>query len=234
MLNNQKIVFLLNKRIFFLFFLFFFMGCGPSKPDYIKMADALTGEYLKEIQSEYGFFVRALGGSMRGSVKKVIISFNTLKEIKLEEARIIAIELGERLIKKINDNGEIRPYLQNYPFNKNNIDITLSFNEEAGPRVKREYITVLFIGGKNIRYLHYDHHKKEFCDELEEFYEYSKYCANSDPSKKQAVLEDFRHPQSQKQKEIQKIASEYQPQPRGLFNQLISFVSNKMHGIFNH
>ncbi len=160
---------MLNKKVFFLFF-FLFASCN-TPPNYERMSDRMVSKYVKEIKKEYGFQVDVIGGGMMGAVNLVTIGFAVQQNVDKNQGRRIAVECVEKLLKKYNENEQIRPFLKNYPFDTSNIKMYLSFIDENRDRVDKKYIALITIGNNVVCYSKYDPETKWFFDDQEESYD---------------------------------------------------------------
>jgi hypothetical protein len=64
------------------------------------------------------------------------------------------------LIKKFNEDEEIRPFLVNYPFTYNNIELDLTFPNSRGPQAQGDYVALAMIVNGNVCYAIYDPQKE--------------------------------------------------------------------------
>lgn len=101
-----------------------------KKIDYIKYTEAITENFTREISKKYGLVYVGGGGKMNGDLQVISLSYQLIKKTNIENARIFYINLVQDLLKKINEDKLLRIYLRNYPFNFENIDISISFINE--------------------------------------------------------------------------------------------------------
>jgi hypothetical protein len=105
-------------------------SCGLGR-SYVDMSNSIVGRYSKEAKKKYGFDVFATGGRMCESVECVFISYSSNQKLNVAQTRELFVEIEEELIRKYNENEEIRPYLDNFPFTSNNIELSLTFFDKS-------------------------------------------------------------------------------------------------------
>jgi hypothetical protein len=115
-----------------------FVSCYPT-PIHVKAAHKVMNAYNKKMENE-GFTLSGSGGAMMDDVKQITLHYDIGLKLTLEEARILFVKEAEDLLCSINQNLEIRPYLHIYPFNSQNIYLTLSFCKPSGDFVDPPFI----------------------------------------------------------------------------------------------
>ena len=98
---------------------------------YEEMAKQITTETAKKIYSKYKIDPIGSGGSMMDDVKVLALSFNCYDILSIESSRELVVNCVEQYLVTVNNNKEIRPYLHNYPFTEQNIDLTIFFYQGA-------------------------------------------------------------------------------------------------------
>lgn len=115
----------------------FLCGCNLNHQDnyevprYEICVNQVSNQFADEIEKEFGFHCSSSGGSMPHDIERISIGFQVPRKVTLDEARSLHVQLVERLIKRINENEAIRPYLREYPVRSNNAHISLSFIDET-------------------------------------------------------------------------------------------------------
>jgi len=99
--------------------------------------EQVVGNVLQKIakQLEIKYFMQAVGtnvGMPSGIVKLLGLDFRVYRVLTKEEARKILIESAELFLAVVNSDEAIRPYLKNYPFTRDNINIVLFITESSG------------------------------------------------------------------------------------------------------
>jgi len=116
-----------------------------AKTSYTDLASKLVRDHSKEVKKKYGLCLSGQGGSMPDAIQSIFVNYSSTRKVDVDIARELFIEIGEELIRKINDNEEIRPFLGNYPFTFNNIELDLSFLDQYGNHYQDGHITFVFI-----------------------------------------------------------------------------------------
>jgi hypothetical protein len=141
------------------------------EPEYCKVSDRIVAGYIKEFTKPKGLFVCGSGGAMANNIQQISLSFASFAALDVDEARILYVEMVEELLRRINANRAIRPFLHNYPFEEKNIDLMISFKDSKLERVSANHVALMSIGKDHmIFYAAYDHDKKKFYDLYEENY----------------------------------------------------------------
>jgi len=122
--GKMKLIF---KRLTIVITLFFIFGCslGYQSPDYVQLAHKITKETAKKLKEEKNLYLIGTGGGMMGDIKMMAMSFNYYQEVNLESARKLLVYAIDEYLSAINSNEKVRPYLHNYPFRVNNIEIMI-------------------------------------------------------------------------------------------------------------
>ena len=89
------------------------------------MADKITRATAKKLEEEQHLKLIGIGGGMMDNVRMMAMSFSFNREITLEEGRELLVVSVEEYLKAVNSNEKIRPYLANYPFDLQNIEIRI-------------------------------------------------------------------------------------------------------------
>lgn len=105
------------------------LGCSffweSDVSERVKIADAITQEVAKKICKEKDLELAGTGGGAMYGVRMLSLSFYYYKEVDLETARKLIVYCVDEYLAAINSNKKIRPYLVNYPFTEQNIEIRL-------------------------------------------------------------------------------------------------------------
>jgi hypothetical protein len=106
------------------FFLFSFFD---SSYDYVKQADKISSKVTARLAKRHNMIACGGSGGMMDTVNHVGISFQKVGVFSKDEARKIVVDCVEELLRAFNEDEEIRPHLQNYPFTTNNIRVSIFF-----------------------------------------------------------------------------------------------------------
>ncbi|CDR34241.1 hypothetical protein [Criblamydia sequanensis] len=120
-----------------LVFLQFFLPpkARSQENDYLHITGNIRKDFEAKILHTYGLKCIGSGGSLMYNVKKLSMEFQHKGILNKNELRKLLIELTDLFLEEINNNEEIRPYLENYPFTPKNIDITIYIRDSQNQRV---------------------------------------------------------------------------------------------------
>lgn len=193
----QKKVFSLIAKIF-LFLCFFvfpyqklFSDLPMKESVYCKYADQIVDEYIAYMKKNYQLYCEGRGGGFLHNVNNIDVSFVGTKNLSIEDTRILIVKSVEELLKRINENTNIQPYLSHYPFTERGLSLIVSLCKKNGERVDSDFIALAFVAGAKVYYSFYDH--KEHC--LKNLYEESyqealKIVTQTKPLEKQVQYEE--------------------------------------------
>jgi SpoVK/Ycf46/Vps4 family AAA+-type ATPase len=98
--------------------------------------DEIRLKIIKKYAQKYNMGVYALSDSMpSGIVKRTGVGFKINQPISKEKARQILVECTQEYIQEINNKKELLPYLENYPVNEKNIDLSIYIYDKNGDQV---------------------------------------------------------------------------------------------------
>lgn len=103
--------------------------------DYEKIADKITEKTAKKLKDEKGLVLVGIGGQMMNDIQKMMMGFNFYKVVDMDTARQLLVDSVEEYLSDINANNKIRPYLHNYPFTPQNVEIVIYFYNPDGSKV---------------------------------------------------------------------------------------------------
>lgn len=114
--------------------------------DYEKIANSITIQTAKKLETEKKLHLVGTGGGMMDDIKMMAMSFNYYQEIDVKEARKLAIHAVNQYLSAINNNKDIRPFLHEYPFTPKNIQIRILVykpDRSLPPQDKIQFISVI-------------------------------------------------------------------------------------------
>ena len=120
-------------------FLTSFLGFFEDPP-YLGMVDRITSSYNKNLKKKHGLQVIGFGGAMMEDVEKINLHYVSYKRFNVQEARTLYFEIVKGLLEKVNADKKLRPFLHNYPFQIENLKISIRFEDSPGIRVPEEFV----------------------------------------------------------------------------------------------
>lgn len=119
--------------------------------DYLEYGLKMRNEYITEMQNLYPVICDGGGHKIGTFFNGFMIHFTTREKLNIRKARSLYIKLSEGLINKINSDKLIRPYLAEYPFNINDLDISLGYDNPN--HEKDAIVSILIYEGEIMYYL---------------------------------------------------------------------------------
>lgn len=104
---------------------------GLLAKDYIKLANKNTSAFIKKMHNEKNLLLCGSGGAMMNDVESIFLSFNLVGCRSIEEARALYVEVAEEFLALINADEKLRPFLHNYPFTIDNLELRLTLVDES-------------------------------------------------------------------------------------------------------
>lgn len=141
-----------------------------NKP-YLKYADQIIREFEKESAKEFKLVCSGNGGGMAHDVEEISVDFFAYRTATIEEARALEVAMTEKLLKKINENEKIRPFLREYPFKPERATVSVSFHKRDGSSYTDGSVAQVFQVKNRIFYSGAYPETEDYYDLLEEPYE---------------------------------------------------------------
>ncbi len=119
--------------LFLMFFLFIALGGCDKRSEKAKMVHRAVYKTAETLNNR--FQIRYVGISEAGGenyYKEVGLHFELFRIISKEEGREIIVNCAEELLKEINSNPQLLPYLKPSPFTVKNIEITIYVRHPDG------------------------------------------------------------------------------------------------------
>jgi hypothetical protein len=99
-----------------------------------KITNQVISKVTKKISKKKSMRISAIGGGEdEKGIWKITVNYHYYgKALDLKESRIFMVNIIETYLNEINNNIEIRPYLKNYPFTVDNLDLAIITNQTNG------------------------------------------------------------------------------------------------------
>lgn len=153
---------------------FFCCNCSSNRNknthNYEKTADNITIKAIKKLMFSYDLKLIGHGGSMMNNVKLISLHFYYYQPTSIEKARNILLDITTKLISDFNCDEKIRPFLANYPFNENNLDIAITFLNKDNDYQSPPSISTAATRNSKIYYYNFAPEKDRLVSILEESY----------------------------------------------------------------
>jgi hypothetical protein len=142
----------MSKTSYLFSLLFLLSSFAYREPNYCKMVDHITKNYLKEIAEPRGLMLSGYGGAMMNDIQSVTLRFFSSDALQVDEARVLYVEMMEEFLRRINCHEKIRSYLHVFPFEVDNIKLTISFLDSQGHTTSDGHVAMMFIGRNHTIY----------------------------------------------------------------------------------
>jgi hypothetical protein len=146
------------RKALLLFLMAFIGSCHPPNKEEADrrtkqmLATQVRDQTIAQLRKEKGLCVCGIGSSMLYQIKKLSIYFHYYNEIDIEQARELLMAAGTLLLDTTNANEQIRPFLQNYPFKPENIEIRIYIQKPNGREPDLGKLTIASIIDGILRY----------------------------------------------------------------------------------
>jgi hypothetical protein len=112
----------------------------PKEDPYLSEAEKGVNELLakaaKQLAKKHGMRVSGEGAGMPSRViNLLILSFRINGSLTQDEARKLLVECVEEFLQIANSDEKIRPYMKNFPFTSENIDLAIFIYDKNGKDV---------------------------------------------------------------------------------------------------
>ncbi len=168
------------KRLFFIIFIGSHLLAVNKDDDvpYIKYAKEITEPFIAECKKKYDLECIGTGGRFTYNIAQINLHFLAYRKGSIEEARILEVKMIENLLNKINSDDKIKPFLFEYPFKTNNLDISISYQKKDDSNYTDGSVALVFLGKNKLFYCAEDPKTGKLVDLLEEPYEEAKIIVN--------------------------------------------------------
>jgi hypothetical protein len=94
----------------------------------------IVDEFTKIIRYDYGLVLVEDKSECSKDVEKISLFFKFYDELSVQEARKLELIVVEELVKTVNSNEKIKPFLKEYPFRTDQAEISISFPQPHNTR----------------------------------------------------------------------------------------------------
>ncbi len=114
-----------------IFFLLILSACEDKydfahEPKYVHLAYGIMNKTAIELNKEKKMQLIGIGGAMMHEVEELDMDFVISEKLELKQARELMVFTVSLLLKNVNTNEEIRPYLVHYPFTAKDLSIIIT------------------------------------------------------------------------------------------------------------
>lgn len=143
------------KKLFSLLLIFILNSCSSqesARKDF-DIANKCAYE-SNQLMEKQGFTLSAYGGDYLGTIREINYCYYTKQYCftDIADARALLIEKVLQFAEPFNNEKQIRMYLHNFPFDLNNIHLSITFRNEENVKLSSPYIASVFNGAGYIFY----------------------------------------------------------------------------------
>jgi hypothetical protein len=124
----------------------FLFGCGQNTRDTRykptresiereRLCDTIMSKVAVKLQHEKGLIPCGSGGQTSHGVQMLALSFDYRQPTTIENGRKLLIAAVQEFVQSVNAEEQIRPYLQNYPFEAKNVQISIFLQNPDGSKL---------------------------------------------------------------------------------------------------
>lgn len=155
--------------VFFMGFKLFNRG-EVMVPKEEQVVNSLIGRAAETLKQKYKMKPIGTTVSMpRCVVKNLGVHFQIHGPVTRSEIRKVLVEVAKDFLSMVNEDLELRPLLESYPFSAKNIDIALFIKDDTGKGIRDPYISYAGIRNGKLDYVILD--ETDVKDEFIESYE---------------------------------------------------------------
>lgn len=120
--------------------------------EYLKYVNEIVNDFAKHMKIKHKLHCYGSGGSMPTDVEKIEVMFISYAHLGVAEARKLEVAAVEDLLRRINSHEKIRPYLREYPFHPDRVDILISFRTKTDDYPLDGSVALMFLAKNKIFY----------------------------------------------------------------------------------
>ena len=123
--------------------------------DYEEIAVKIEKQFIRKMKKEKGLQCIGTGGGMMTDIQRMAISFQFFQEVDLAQARELLVSTTVEYLHAINSSREVRPYLHNYPFGLENIEVMMWVEDPNGKSIPIDQIAQMTLSNGVLSYYSY-------------------------------------------------------------------------------
>lgn len=153
--------------LIFLFILYLVFWAWDNRPKEKKMMRKAIYNAVGTLENRYPlYYISRSESENKGYYNTIGTSFKLFQTISKEDGRKILVDCVKELLKEINSNTKLLPYLKPSPFTAANIEVTLYVYQPDGAGTLHPDIAIFLIRNEVISYQYYTEEKENYKDAL--------------------------------------------------------------------
>ena len=139
-------------------------------PEHCRQARRVTHAFITDMCKKHGLVYAVRGGCFIDDVKEISVSFDKADKSDIPESRILLVNCVEEFLRRINADEDVRPFLVQYPFTNENVNISIGFIEPKEDADLQNIVHAFNVKGEAV-YSIYDKPHDRYKPTFEEPYE---------------------------------------------------------------
>ena len=135
------------RRVFLAIIVASFTSC--SAKSYSQYAQHAINVHADQMHQTMNWDLWGIGGAWTTDVRTLSLKYYVYDQVDIAGARRLYVLGVESLIKLVNADLEIRPYLRNFPFTYRNTDILLAISRPDLTNYGKGYVSLVFLREKD-------------------------------------------------------------------------------------
>jgi hypothetical protein len=119
------------------------MDAEDQIPRRVKLVQEIRSQVAYKLMREKGLIPFGSGGGAIDKIHMISLSFEYRKPLTIEEGRDLVLTAVHELIKAVNRDERIRPYLESYPFGPERIEVEIFVRNVKGERLPSSAATLV-------------------------------------------------------------------------------------------
>lgn len=162
--------------------------------NYGNLANGVISSYSQRLEKTKGLTLIGSGGSWTSDIRTIRLHFWTIQEFDIAKVRRLFIDSVEGLIREVNGKKEARPYLHNFPFTVDNIELIIGFLQTNQKHVTNGYVSLVFNISETIYYNVYNERTQQHEDLYKESFSEALNIVNKEKALKTFKISDTMSP----------------------------------------
>ncbi len=116
---------------------------NPYMPTKMSLVNEVTNKTFVQLKKEKELYPYGIGSGMMHQIRMLALGLRYCKEVDINQARELLMVAGTVYLNTINAKEQIRPFLQNDPFQPDNIEIRIFLTKPNGSKHDLDNLTVI-------------------------------------------------------------------------------------------
>ncbi len=134
------------------------VGCSQTLPPDVrvsekqKLANEVRRKVARQMKQEANLRPCGTVGQMMNEIEVLGLSFFYFQPVNIAEGRKLAIQAVEAMLKEINQEPRIHPYLIYYPFEPQNVEITIFLRNSDNSDLPQDALQIIVASEGSLRF----------------------------------------------------------------------------------